>query len=704
MLVDLINEKSSKDNIRSNYNNFTCVEKIMVDRGYAWNDEAYPSLYWKIIAGIYYLIYKKDMGHIDRSFAFSSLEEDSNRIRSSSEIEQMKTKSIYDVYINFKLAYTPFRKNNIDTKLKKMGYPVEFLSSIKDKLILFVRDFAFQNKLHPVECQLCNHISFLLSLNFMSFFETLLNYTYEPINYIFDSPSYDILYYQSNIYKEERQKDFIKTNKNIVFDIVFKIFKNDYSRIILCLKKILSGDFMIRLDDLVIMMIFCRHLFNVDVANCYITDIMYMMKYREISPAIIMLFDSNLSFEYSMIDPSLVNIAKYSYKIDMTTLQITQENYIQIAGNCNSIEKFKSVLMFLKSNEWPVRECVVLFVVNIINNGFMKLNELIEIEPYIKEIIMEYRYNILASHIKNNRTELIELSLTTVKDWDLQDKRIIDATGESCNVDTLEKVYGKGPYSDDFINTIILTCYRKGSTVFADHFSHPIFTLLGFYDNKISDYDIVNALVESNNTKLIENFRFAINITTIDDLILKTIIANNFPMFAYFLKTISHHYLNIRKMIICAAINNRRVMLICLMNEYVLKPINNGNKENKENRNPSPIHFSGQSSDNNEFYLGILKQIVSSVSSDILGVFFNKMTYDYNDIKVQLFTMRKVIDKILKSPNRQWLEDNLRIFPIYYLESRPIKQKIFHYTDNSIYISSDEESDSDDEDKLFQYI
>lgn len=689
MLVSLLDEKSSKQQIRSHYSNFTHVERVMVDRGYAWNDNDYPSTYWKILAGIYYIINKKDMCRIDLSYSTSVFDNESTRIRSSSETEQNKIRSIYDIYINFKFAYKPFRRNNIDIKLSKLGYPLEFLTSIKDKLILFIKDFAVQNKLHPVEKELCNNVSFLQVINFMSFYDTLLSYVYEPINYVFESPDYSQLYHMSDIFKKEREKEII-SDLRVLSKIAKTFFNEDSTRVVIGLKNLLLGNFFIRTDDIIIMMFFCRFFFNKDISIQYINDLMIVMKYKGISPSILMMFDKELSFSYSMIDISLKNIAKYSAKLDIMLLPINEYNYIEIAGNCNNAERFKSVIRFSKENGWPIDQCINLFIRKMINVGFMGFGDIRDIDPNVIVIIMENRYEILASHIRMCRLDFIVDSLTSVKDWDLYDRRLIEATGESCNVQVLETVYGLGPHTDEFINIVVLSCYHKGSTVFSDYFSQSIFSVVSLFHKSVkgvTDNEIVDAIVTSNNVQLIEKFRHGINVTNIDSMIVKTIVKNNFSMFLYFIKTFDRKYLNIRSLTLCAAINKRRLMLICLMDDQ-------NNDENKENI--SHISQSSIDESKNQFFLSILKQCVTCVTPDILNVFFTKITYDYNDKNIQLFVIRDVIIKIIQGSNRSWLEENLILLPIFYLDFKRKRPKMFDIYKNHLYISSDEESDFDD--------
>lgn len=658
MLFSLFNDKSSKSKIMSYYHEFTDVEKVMIDRNYLWNDEDYPTFYWKTIAGIHYIIKKKDMCKIDSLYASNDTLNDITRIRSSSECEKYKIRSIYDIYVNFSIAYTPFKQNNIDSKLKKLCYPVEFLTSIKDKLIIFVKDFANNEKLHPIEKELCCHVSFLCSINFMSFYESLLAYKYEHLNYVVEQPSYDLLYYESKLFREEIIKDVNRDPRHVVNEIIYKISKHHHQRIMVSLKLMLLGNYMIRHDDLIHMLRFCRHFFNPDVAEHYINDILIMMKYRNISPAIVMIFDKTLAYTYSLIERTTEYIVEHSTNIDISCLPIFETNYVKIASCCNNITKFRDVIKIIKENNWPnVKECIFNFVKKMMNSGSLKFGDLSDIEPNIKDIVMDHRYDFFASHIKNKRVEFIEISLTEFKDWDLQNIKIIEAVAESCDIEILERIYGYGQHSDDFIQKVVIVCYRKGSTVFADYF-------IGKYN--INDNNIINAVTDSHNVSLVIRFRNTINLTNIDDIIGKTIVNDNFSVFIYLFTTIDHRFINISKLILLSSIHNRKTILNILIT---------GNKTYNDN----------------SFYLNILKKCVSIVTSDILSIFFNRMLYNYNDKNIQLFVLLPIIDKILKTDNRQWLEDNLCLLPIFYLKCRTPTLRYYNYFFNESYISSDED-------------
>lgn len=679
MLLDLIHRGNSKEKIISHYSKFNIVERVIVDNGYLWNDKDYPSLYWKILAGIYYLLYKRHMPHIDNSYSTSVFEFDS-----SLKDDQSKIRSFYDIYIIFKGSYKPFNLYNIDTKLSSIGYYLEYLPSTKDKMILFIRELAIENKFHPVEKELCNSISFLLSINFMSFFESLLLFNYEQSNYIFESPSYDILHYESNIFKDEFFKNPNKNPSSIVTVIASKICQKYYPYVVLSLKKMLSGDFFIRNDDLMSTLYFCKNFFKPEVAKSYITDILLIMKYRKISPTIIMIFDRSLSPEYDKIEPTIEYISKHLTKIDITLLPITYSNYIDVAGNCKSVENFRKVITFIKNEGWSdIKSCIKKFIINSMKCNYINFGDLSDIDPNIYDIIIELKYDILASHICMSRIELIKISLDdSIGKWDLQNKKIIEAIGESCNVNILEQVYKGGQYTNEFIKLITLACYKKGSTVFADYFSHPIFTIFSLYSNvfnRISDEEIVNAIVESNNINLMKKYRFAITINNIDELISKTVVSNNFQMFMYLLSDIDYQFIEMKSLILKTAIYERITMLKILISFLLTKRKINNNE------------------DINDFLLNILKRCVSSVSYNILNVFFNTMKYDYNESKVQLFDLRYVICKILKTSNKEWLEDNINVLPIFYLNFHNLvmKRKFYHRSLNSIYMSSDEESDEE---------
>lgn len=689
MLLDLISDNNSKEQIKSYYKSFNDVEKIIVDQGYLWNDEQYPSLYWKIIAGIYYLINRQHMPLIDKIYANSSLEVDSSRIRSSSEGEPFKICSIYDIYINFKIAYKPFKRDNIDIKLVKLGYQIEFLPSVKDKLILFIKDFATKNKLHPIEKELCENISFLLSINFMSFFESLLNFKYEPQEYIFESPYYDLLYYESSIFKEEIDKDINQKPDKVVYNILYKVYKNYYSRLIILLKKMLLGDFFIRIDDLLIALQFCRYFFTTEVSKKYITDILLIMKHRCISPIVVMLFDSSLNIQYCMLEPTTEYITKHTNKIDITMLPITLSNYIDVAGNCVSLEQFRSVIKHIKNKDFQdIKSCIKLFIVNMLKSGFINFGDLSDIDPQISDIVVDVKYDILSSYIRVSNFKLIKSSFDSITDWDLQNYKLIEATGESCNPKILEHIYGMGPYTDKFVSTIILSCYKKGSSIFDEYFFHPIFAHLSYNGNllmKINDNDILNSIVESHNVTLLIKYSFAIDLNNANNLILKSIISNNLSMFSYLISNIKYEFINIESLVLTAAIYDRKIMLIVLLFETDKENNNTINKDNK-------------------FYFNILKQCVSIVSHEILNIFFNRMTYDYRDPKIQLFVLRRIFNKILRSKNKSWLEDNVSIIPIHQSKPNSKKTKISLYEYNSCYISSDDESDSDDELTMFRYL
>lgn len=685
MLISLINGKSSKEDFKKHYSAFTLVEKTMVDRGYVWMDDLYPSLYWKIIAGIFYIINKRDMDPIDDKYKSISIDEDATRIRSSSEGEQVKTRTIYDIYVNFKLAYRPFKKNNIDVKLQKLGYPVECITSVKDKLILFVKDFAVQGKLHPVESELCKSISFLLSLNFMSFYESLLNFEYEPIEYVFDSPSYDILYHESHIFRELRDKDIYKPSEKIIHDVANVIVETGRPRVILALKKILLGNFMVRIEDLFLTLYFCREFFTSSVASLYIHDILCMMKYRNVSIAIVVMFEPKLAQDYVLIEPTIEYIVANSNKLDIKQLPITISNYFSVINSCNTINKLTTVIDIIKENRW-------LIVNDYINTSFraiLKKQPVSSIDLFNLQYVIDTfsisidnRYELFASYIRLSNKNLIDTAMK--EKWNYDDIRLIEAVGESCNVDNLLRVYGIGPYTDEFIKTVVLSCYRKGSSLFSDYFTDR--NLIN-----VTDSEIINNVIISKNVCIVEKFRLSLNITNVDDLLVKVIVNDNFPVFIYFLSTIDKHYLNMRTLILTAALHNRHTMLLCLFDDH-------------SSLNKDHIKVTGNNPNGNSFYLSILYQCVYSINSYTLSLFFSKMTYDYNNIHIQKFTLNRLFRKIYKSSNRQWLEDNIKICHTVSCNNDSKKVKITNDKINEDYISSDSDSDSEDDLQMSVYI
>lgn len=634
MLISLINKNLKKCDIKKHYHNFTEIEKIMYDQDYAWDDISYPTLYWKILAGIFYSINKKKMPAIKIDNTINT---------------------IYDIYNNFIECYIPFKTNNIDIKLRDYSYDASLFSCIKDKITVYIYILSREGNLHPIECSLCNSISFISSIDFSSFYDSLVNYRHQPPNYVFTYVDiYNTLYNESNVFKNKKDIQPFQSNEKIMFNIIYDSVGNKHSIITLGLKMMISGDFNIRLDDVHLMVLFCKYIFNSGVSEIYIKDILLMMKYNNVPLGVVMIIDKEFYKFYNTIKSDIEYLIKHSSKIDISQLPITSDNFITLCSSCNTIEKFSSLIRIAKSNRWlndkSYEECVTRFIRSMMEQNFVDFNSVNLINGNVFNTVVKLRHEILANYIKSGSIELVNVMLNSLEEWDFNNSIIVDAVGESCSISIFKRIYGLGPYDSKIIRQVSLKSFSVGSNIL------PV--ELGI---EIDEIGILDSIIDSGNLEMIYACRDMINIFNINKFITKTIESNNIETFVYLLKTYNHFFFSMSGIVESIILNNRVEMM-----KYVFK---------KDVGSPRSIVFNldeifGVKTENDTFYVKMLIKMVDNVSSEMLNLIFNKMSFDYNDTHTQLFVLRDLFCKILKTNNSTWLKRNVKLLPILYFDPK----------------------------------
>lgn len=592
VLLQLLENNCSPETIRASYSKFTNVEKVIYDRKILENQN-YPNFYWKIIAAIYFMIFKK--------------------LPPPVKISEVKN-SIEELYLKFSSFYRPFKRDIIDSKLKNLGYSNELINSTKDKIILYIRNMALENNFHPIEKELTEYPSFLISIDFLSFFPGLLFFSQQPVEHIPNFLSFNRIIKESTMFKE-RLEETNEIPGKILYEIVLGFNKNSYNRTLVALNKIITNKFDIRFDDFLLILEFCRYFFDLHHANTYIMDILMVMKHREVPISIVMLFDKVYAFEYFKMKPTTEYMAEHGNNINLLDFKINSDNYMIVAAKCNSFRKFRTVFNYIVEKGYEDQvNCMRSFIANTTDPEF-------HIEfPQLK-------YDILACYIRNCRINDAYIFIGRNPDINVVHPMILKALGESCSLKIYNVIYGDIIFDYPSKRIIVNESIKKGSFVFRDLFMLPI-----------SEAEILE-LVGDSNSDLIIKSELKIDATVVNDFLAKVIVNGNSDLFHYVLSINDPIIFNMDKLILLAALNERPLFLYKLV---------------------SLIH-----EDNDQLFLSVLNHCCDVVSYEILNILFKKLSFSFKDLQTQLTTMRYIIGRITKTKNKSWLKDNLHLLPIY---------------------------------------
>lgn len=611
----LFNNHESKVKIKN-----TDVENIMNEKNIIHNDK-YPTQYWKIIASIYFMI----KGKLP-SVTFEK-------------------KSIYDLYLNFNSINRPFRNNTIDTALKNLGYDLNIIQSTKDKMIILVKYYS--NDYNECETELCENLNFLNYINFLSFYETLINFKLEKKESICRKLiNFSVLERESQVFKSEKKK-INNSSGNFIFNSLLKRLKHNIStsgKIKILISKFLSGDFNIRIEDLNLVILFCKQIFGKKSEN-YIKDLLIVLKIKKIPIGIIILVDSELALEYHSIENSLEYVVKNSKNIDLNTVinyfSLTKENYANIISKCNSEDKFHFMFFYSKElHDERIEEAIGKFIIGIVSNGGNFISNLREYHHDIINLMENLKYEILVAHIKNLNIKGIETSMKHAKNYDFENSSIVEAVGRSSSVPIFKLIYPRDKrFSIEFAKSLVLSNLSVGSEVFYN--MSPV--IRGY----ISNHEIVNSLVDSQNSNLLQKYKNDIKSDTIE----KSVAIGNIVTFNYIWNM--ELSFDIDKLVEIAIKNQREKILSVLLTKY-----------------------------NADIVKLILKNW-QYMNISILDILFKKMNLDFNDPKVQLLKLGNVIVKILESDFRDWFLDNVKVVDFFNLALRE-EDLFYDYSDDEL--------------------
>jgi hypothetical protein len=659
-LYDLYNQSSNigiekiSQIIKVNYNNFTLVEKLIIDRKILFDDD-YPTFYWKIIAVIYFMITGCTLLKIDDNYLHNNYKDDITRIRTSSESEvdnnKFKIKSIYDLYINFSESYHPFKPDAIDNKITRLKYNNDYLPSIKDKLIIIIDDYAEHEKFHYAEIEICKNLNFILTIDFSDFYNSLVKFKLEQKSFISYSPiDYSILFMETEKLTNYKQLEYQLGEK----------FKTNLNNAKLIITRLQIGDCDFNIEILYLVLDVIKKVFPISIAKLYTHSVLFMMKLKNVSISIIMLYNSRLSNEYFEIEPTLEYAVSETYKLNyinlLEKLPFTKENYQNVLSKCNSDERFKYFLNLAKSMGFnDYQSSFIKFSLNNLNRNFTSIDYTEEF-PNMAEIFEIVKYDIIKSHIKQNRITYIKYAVDNFNNIDFTDIRISSEVGKSNSLEIFKLIYND-KYNHEILKSVILSNLEIGSDLFINVFPLVLLT----------KDEIILAISKSNNINLIGKYRDDMCQNIIVQCMKFNIIDDNIIMFCYFWNNTSHRLFCIDSYqdFIKIAINYNRLI--------ILRILLNGRYQPLSFYLPAIINY--------------LKE--SKVNIYILNLLFHQLNMKWNEPISQLIFLKPIIELILNSNNKeliQWLNENVKLQPLFKMKF------INNYND---YISSDSDFDSE---------
>lgn len=670
-LYDLFNEFGSsldmrliKEKIKRNCFSPTDVENVIIETRILFNDD-YPTYYWKLIAGIHFIVFKFHMIKITSDYVCNIFNIDSNRIRSSSEIEIdlttgiLEINSIYAIYINFILSYKPFKSSNIDRKLKKLGYDLNLFSSIKDKVIVFVKDFANNGRLHPAEVALCSSLDFLSSLNFLSFYESLSNFSLRKENYI-TQPLIDYSLLASLTQNFIADNNESTTFLNSLLSVRYGENK-DIAKIIL--RRIVSGDFDISISDLYLTFDLCVFIFILD-AERYIHTILFMMKLKNIPIGTIIIYNPLLASTYFNIELTLsyavFNCCEIgiSQIFDRLSISYDYKDIDNVMSKCYSVEMFKIVC-----EKYNYKNGMSAFIIENLKNGITKFPGLEKIKENLEESISSVKYPILKIHIEHLNYEFIDISISHVDDYDFCRDEVAYSIGRSESLEMFNYFYSKLQISNSVITNVILGALSKGNDLFMKYFSNEALT--------IPIDDIIGEIIHSNNIDLLSKYRSQMSFIKIEEWLLITIDEDNIAVFLYLWKNTDHSFFNFFNICLKCIVKNNIFILNLVLRDSTLSV---------------------------NFFVRMLEKINIDTNIHIFNILFSYIgeKVDMTLHKVQLFKLKKIINRILLSENKRlilWLKENISILPLLTFVNgiNNKRLKIYHCNSSDDYLSSDED-------------
>lgn len=190
-----------KDETHIDNNNLTNVQKLLIAKGYLYSP-LYPTYYWKLIATIYYILFRHEM----KPVIFNN------------------KKSLKDIYKSYCENYKPFR--NLDSVISIIYSDLENI----------------------YESHVVSNFSFLSQIDFNDFYGSIENFKEENKEYVcFPQINYEFM-------EKESLHDF--------YHIIDRRFKNNRINVILILRKITNGYYKFNIDDLKLVIDVCNCFFN----------------------------------------------------------------------------------------------------------------------------------------------------------------------------------------------------------------------------------------------------------------------------------------------------------------------------------------------------------------------------------------------------------------------------------------------------------
>lgn len=673
------------------YGQLTTLEKTMVDKRIIINND-YPTYYWKLLAAIYLTITKKILPKITDKYLHKIGFSSNNRIRSLSLdeneriIESISIKgirSIYDLYINFNVAYRPFKRNNIDEKIESLGYNINSLPSMRDKIIIKIKDLMNKHKLHPAEFELMRYPIFINHINFMSFYETLSNFKLEDREHIsWPELDYEILQHRSKIFALEINNKIVINMKKVIHSILTKKYGINRFFAYNFLKKIISGNYDLNLSDIYFVFDLLKFFFE-KFAMFYIVNILFVLKMRNIPVSIIAIYDKMLLSHYINIEISLEYVVA-NYTIDfvkfiLDKFEINNNNVTSILGKCKNIEIFTLILNRCKElGIVDIAEGVKEFTIHSLSNINFDLGKIISLFDDFDGMMFPYKNEIFAIYIEKCDFNSVRNFINCFNNYNFNTELIRKAVGRSRSIEMFQLIYGcKYKYDSELLKDVIIHSCSKGSDIFLNHFHK--------FSSKMDISDIVLSLSESNNIILMKKYRAQIPYYVFEQCIIKTIRKNNITMFSYLWFESDHLLMNTKEMITIACELNKRFFLEILL------------KDRKYDLKFYVDIFNLCSKKSNKYILNMILSYIGNI-------------VDINFPIIQLFTLKTGIYNIIKYNTKEvneWLKENLNVLPIFKtfedtfeVKIRKRRNIIHHFSENS-YISSDDEEDNEEIEENF---
>lgn len=640
-LLEDLNKSYSKEDIykrlyKSNVN-LTTVERIMLQEDII-HCQDYPTFYWKLLATIYFMLKGKKM------------------------IMDTNRKSIFEVTEHF-FNNIPFNDMFIDKNLT--DYHVCLLQNLNDKLLLYIHTASIKNNLHTCECELLKDANFLTNLNFIDLTTSLSHFKiHEEKEYITQyyldhhrlmnlSKKYSYIATHSFISVDKTLRDLLKSEFSSNTDLAFVLFK-----------KIMAGNYSVNLNQVKLCIEVCKFIIN--DSSKYINNILFELKLRKVSLAIIILFLPDYYMDYYLITLSvgylMNNCTRDFLEQKIHQFEFTENNVLSIFQNCNDLQDFSLIYHQCKHiSSDKLKLCSEAFILggiqkNIIDThiyDFSIFNELDATE--------ELKEKIFAMYVSNEDYK----GMTSMNEQfkiNLNSDIIATAVGYSMKSEIFTYVYNDFLENENnFLRNkcVILACLNKGSFYFCK--------LLPWTNSKISFENKIIQLSVCGNVFLIKKFENSVNLLTSITLIRISMDENKMEMFKYLLKRFfSNNHEYVAEQVI---LKNNVTMLDFLNNHNTL---------------------------NLKFYLKMLHKHIQKCSLFTISVIFGYLHLDMRNTLTQLLIMKNIFIDILQcEEKRVWLLQ--RVSVCEFITSQCLFKKPRRCVD---YVSSEEESDEENDEDL----